>query len=122
MKELYAGHEKAVLMLSDVLGQEECEVEDVIGEGVILDVLSDIVRVNIALSEDDRTHGSVGAQVKSSARRLNVELPDGWKAEVARRVVVTWSRTEPKDMQSDLLDRAEALFEELAKRFNGMEP
>lgn len=122
MKELYAGHEKAVLMLSDVLGQEECEVEDVIGEGVILDVLSDIVGVNIALSEDDRTHGSVGAQVKNSARRLNVELPDGWKAEVARRVVVTWSRTEPKDMQSDLLDRAEALFEELAKRFDGMEP
>ena len=122
MKALYAGHEKAVLMLSDVLGQEECEVEDVIGEGVILDVLFDIVGANIALDEDDRTHGSVGAQVKNSARRLNVELPDGWKAEVARRVVVTWSRTEPRDMESDLLDRAEALFEELTKRFDGMEP
>ena len=30
LKELYCGHGPAVLMLTDVLGQEDCEVEDIL--------------------------------------------------------------------------------------------
>ena len=36
MKELYAGYEEAVRMLSDMLGQAKCEPEDIIGETTIL--------------------------------------------------------------------------------------
>ena len=122
MKELYAGYEKAVLMLSDVLGQEECETEDIIGEGTILPVLKDVVEKKITLNQDDRKKGSLVDQIKSAAERHDVELTDGWKPEVARRIVVAWSTTDPKDMPTDILDRAEALFTELTERFDGTRP
>ena len=44
MKELYAGYEKTVLLLSDVLGREDCEIEDIIGEVTILPNLKDCGR------------------------------------------------------------------------------
>ena len=122
MKELYAGYEKAVLMLSDVLGQEECEIEDIIGEATILPVLKDLVEKKVELNQDDRGKGSLVAQIKSAAERHGVKLPDGWKPEVARRIVVEWSTTNPADMPTEILDRAEALFKELTNRFGDVEP
>ena len=121
MKELYAGYENAVLMLGDVLGDEECEIEDVIGEATILPVLKDVVEKRVTLNQDDRGKGSLVDQIKSAADRHGVELPTGWKAEIARRVVVTWSTVDPEDMPSDVLDRAEALFKELTTRFAGLD-
>ena len=50
MKELYAGYEKAVLMLSYVLGQKECEIEDIIGEATILPVLKDVTKKELTLN------------------------------------------------------------------------
>ena len=122
MKELYAGRVKAVLMLSEVLGQEECETEDIIGEATILPVLKDVVGKKVTLNQDDRGRGSLVAQIKSAAERHGVELPDGWKPEVARRIVVAWSTADPTDMPSEILDRSEALFKELKERFDGIEP
>ena len=69
------------------------------------------------LNQDDRGKGSLVAQIKSAAERYGVELPDGWKPEVARRIVVAWSTTDPADMPSEILDRSEALFKELTERF-----
>ena len=121
-KELYAGHEWAVLMLSDVLGQEECEAEDIIGEATILSVLKDMAGNELTLNQDDRGKGSVVAQVRSAAERHGVELPDGWKPEVARRIVVAWSTTDPEDLPAEILDRSETLFKALTERFDGIEP
>ena len=121
MKELYAGHEKAVLMLGDVLGKEKCETEDIIGEATILPVLKEVVG-KVSLNQDDRSKGSLVDQIKSAAVRHGVELPGGWKSEVARRIVVAWSTTEPKDIPEEILDRAEALFKELTSRFEDLKP
>lgn len=122
MKELYAGHEKAVLMLSDVVGREECETEDIIGEATILPALKDVAGTKITLNQDDRSKGSLVDQIKSAAGRHGIELPDGWKPEVARRIVVGWSTTDPEELPSDVLDKAEALFRELVQRFDGIQP
>ena len=122
MKELYAGSENAVLMLGDVLGQEECETEDIIGEVTILPALTEVIGKMITLNQNDRGKGSLVDQIKNAAARHDIELPDGWKVEVARRIVVAWSTTAPKDMPEEILDRAEALFKELLERFNGIEP
>lgn len=119
MRELYAGHERAVLMLSEVLGQEECEIEDIIGEETILPVLKDVVGKKISLNQDDRKKGSLVDQIKSAAKRHGAELPDGWKPEIARQIVVAWSTTDPQGMPTDILVRAEALFTELTGRFDG---
>ena len=122
MRELYAGHERAVLMLGDVLGKEKCETEDIIGEATILPVLKEVVG-KVSLNQDDRSSkGSLVDQIKSAAMRHGVELPDGWKPEVARRIVVAWSTTEPQDMPEEILDRAEALFRELTSRFEDIKP
>ncbi len=121
MKELYAGHEKAVLMLSDVLGEVECETEDVIGEATIFPVVKELVKSKVALNQSDRRKGSLVDQIKSAAERYGAELRFGWKAEVARRIVVDWSTVDPEDIPGDVLDRAEALFKELARRFAGLD-
>lgn len=121
MKELYAGHENAVLMLGDVLGEEECEIEDIIGEATILPVLKEVVGQRVTLSDDDRSKGSLVAQIESAAERHDAELPSGWKADVARRIVVEWSMANPKDTPADLMDRVEALFKELTQRFDSLD-
>ena len=121
-KKLYAGNEKAVLMLEDVLEKEKCEIEDILGEAAILPVLKKVVGKKVSLNQDDRGKGSLVDQIKSAAGRHGVELPDGWKPEVARRIVVAWSTTEPKDMPEEILDRAEALFKALTSRFEGLKP
>ena len=121
MKELYTDYERAVLVLGDVLGKEKCETEDIIGEATILPVLKEIVG-KVSLNQDDRSKGSLVDQIKSAAMRDGVALPDGWKPEVARRIVVAWSTTKPKDMPEEILDRAEALFRELTSRFEDLQP
>ena len=122
MKELYAGHEKAVLMLGDVLEKGKCETEDIIGEATILPVLKKVVGKEVSLNQDDRGAGSLVDQIKSATIRHGVELPDGWKPEVARQIVVAWSTTEPEDMPEEILDRAEVLFRELTSRFEDLKP
>ena len=122
LKELYSGHEQAVLMLGDVLEMEECEIEDIIGEAAILPMLKDVVGKKVSLNQDDRSKGSLVDQIKRAADRHGVELPDGWKPEVARRIAVAWSTTEPQDMPEEILDRAEALFKELTNRFENLNP
>lgn len=121
MKELYAGHEKAVLMLSDVLQVEECETEDIIGEAVFLPAAKAVLGNKLQLNADDRTNGSLVDQIKSAAERHEIQLIDGWKPEVARQLVVVWSATNSDDIPADVLDRAEALFQELNERFATLE-
>ena len=121
MKELYAGHEKAVLMLGDVLEKEKCETEDIIGEATILPVLKKVVGKEVSLNQDGGT-GSLVDRIKSAAVQHSVDLPDGWKPEVARQIVVAWSTTKPEDMPEEILDRAETLFKELTSRFEDLKP
>ena len=120
MKELYAGHEKAVLMLSDVLQLEDCEIEDIIGEEVLLPSAKAVLGNKLQLNADDRTKGSLVDQIKSAAARHDIELVDGWKPEVARQLVVSWSQTKPEDMPAEVIDRAAALFDEVNARFAAM--
>lgn len=123
MKELYKGQENAVLMLSDVIGKEECEIEDIIGEETILPILNNLLEnTKIQLIKDDGSEdSSLVDRIKNAARRNNVELPNGWKAEVARQIVTQWSKTNSNDILPEILNKAEKLFKELMKRFDGIE-
>ena len=109
-------------MLGDVLEMEECEIEDIIGEAAILPMLKDVIGKKVSLNQDDRSKGSLVDQIKRAADRHGVELPDGWKPEVARRIAVARSTTEPQDMPEEILDRAEVLFKELTNRFENLNP
>lgn len=117
LKELYTGKDRAVLMLSEVLGVAECEFEDILGEPVILPLVSALLGKNITLNKDDRAKGGIINQVISATLRLKEALPDGWKSEIARRLAVKWSIAEPKSIPTDVLDRAEGFFKAVTKRF-----
>lgn len=123
LKELYIGNKQGILMLSDVLGVSECEIEDIFGEKVLLPFVSKLLGKKVTLNKEDRVSGSIVDQIISAVARTNQELPDGWKAEVARQLAVEWSTTEPDQIPTEVLDRAENLFVTIADRFqNGMEP
>lgn len=118
MKELYAGHDSAVLMLDEVLGRagEEVEVEDVIGEEILLPAVKAVAGKAIKLTETDRKAGSLPSAIKAAAKRLGHELPDGWKASVAIHLVSEWAEKGTK-LPEAVLAPAEALFREVAARF-----
>jgi energy-coupling factor transporter ATP-binding protein EcfA2 len=117
MKELYAGQEPAVLMLPDVLGKSECELEDIFGEAVLLPVLRTMLGADITLNATDRAAPTIVDQIKAAAVRLNIELPDGWKADLARHVAIAWSTADPPQLPEPTLKLGADLFAEIAERF-----
>jgi hypothetical protein len=114
MKELYIGHEKAILMLDEVLGVANAEVEDLIGAAILLPMAGKVLGHKLTLTQADKKASSLTEQIKAAAKRINIELPEGWKAEVARQFALEWSRNDA--IADDLLDRAETLFKEITDR------
>ena len=121
MKELYSEHENAVLMLSDVLNIEECEIEDVLGEDVLIPAAKSVLGDTFELDDGDRAKGSLVDQIKSAAKRQGIELADGWKSRVAQQLVVAWSKTQSENMPENMMERAAALFEAINTRFRMLE-
>jgi len=117
LKDLYCGHEKAVLMLDDLFQSPGYEVEDIIGEKVYLPFLNEFLPKKLTINKDDRATGSLPDHIKAAAKRNTVELPEGWKAEVARRLASKWATSPLEDLSTDVLDRAAKLFEEINRRF-----
>lgn len=119
MKELYAGHDSAVLMLDEVLGRagEEVEIEDIIGEDILVPAVKVVAGKAIKLTEADRKAGSLPSAIKAAAKRQGIELPDGWKASVAINLVSEWAENGTK-LPEQVLALAESLFREVAQRFD----
>lgn len=121
IKELYAAHGTAILMLDDALDRAgtETEVEDILGEEVVLSGVSAVLGQTVKLTVADRAAGSLPSQIKAWAGRRNVALPDGWKASVAIHLVSDWAEHATK-LPDEILDRAAALFAATNERFRQM--
>jgi predicted ATP-dependent endonuclease of OLD family len=117
LKELYTGHEKAVLMLDEVLGASHAEIEDVIGEKNLLPVLNDLLPRKLSITREDRTKDGLVEHIKAAAIRHALQLPEGWKAEVARRIAANWSLRQSVDVPPTVLDDAEKVFAAICERF-----
>lgn len=122
IKELYAGHLPAVLMLDDALDQpgRELEIEDILGEEILLPALKPIIGRELKLTAADRKAGSLPGQIKAAAERQGVQLPDGWKASAAIHLVSSWAE-QKTTLPNDILDRAAALFTQIQSRFAQMD-
>ena len=118
VKELYAEQASALLMLDDALGRSgtETEIEDVVGESLLLPAVAFVVGKSIKLTTPDRGAGSLPSQVEACAKRLGIKLPTGWKASVAIHLVSEWA-TKGAQLPDEVLDRAAALFAAIAARF-----
>ena len=116
MKALYSGHEKSVLMLSDTLKMTECEIEDVLGEAIVLPALNEVLGKKIALTDEDKKGAALPDRIKAAALRLKMDLPDGWKGATAVTLVAQWAKSDTA-LPSEVLERASTLFAEIASRF-----
>jgi hypothetical protein len=106
MRELYVGHDRQILMLDSVLGVADCEIEDLLGEAVLLPVLNAMLDQPLTLTAADRATPGLVNQIEAAAARSGIALPDGWKPEMARRLAAEWSMKNPADLPTAVLDRA----------------
>jgi len=119
LKDLYAHERSGVLMLGTVLAQEECEIEDLVGPDEILPVVSEMAGKPLKLAEED-AQSSLPDRIKAAAARAGVELPNGWKGDVARRLATKWSSVPVDKFPGDILARAERFFADVNSRFEAM--
>ncbi len=118
LRDLYLLHGSAILMLSDALGrgEEDVEIEDIMGENILVDAVKALIGKSLVLSDVDRKAGSLPSQIKVAAARQSFDLPEGWKASVAMQLVSAWADT--RTVLPDLvLDAAAALFGAIRQRF-----
>ena len=120
-KELYAAHGACVLLLDDALDRagEETEIEDILGEDIVLQGVSAVLGQSVKLNDADRAAGSLPSQVKTWAARRKLDLPEGWKASTAIDLVSQWAERATK-LPDEVLDRAAALFAAINERFRQM--
>ncbi|WP_429462051.1 ATP-dependent nuclease [Paraburkholderia sp. JPY465] len=118
-KELYAGHESAVLMLDDALGRpdSDSEIEDILGEEILLPALNALLSVPLKLTDADRKTKGLVNQIKGASARQSVSLPEGWKVSTALALVSSWA-TSGTALPDNILVAAAALFEALTARFS----
>jgi hypothetical protein len=118
IKELYASHASSILMLDDTLARAgiETEIEDILGEEILLPGVSAILGQTFRLTAADRAAGSLPSQIRTWATRRNVVLPDGWKASAAINLVSQWAE-QATSLPDEVLDRASILFAVINERF-----
>ena len=118
MKELYADHNSGILMLDDVLKRpgQEVEIEDILGEALIMPGLKAVLGKALQFDQGDRSAGSLPSQIKAAAKRQALDLPKGWKASVALHLVASWAE-EGTTLEDKVLDNAALLFSALNERF-----
>ena len=118
MKELYADHNSRILMLDDVLNQpgKEVELEDILGEALIIPGLEAVLGKALQLDQGDRSTGSLPSQIKAAAKRQDIDLPEGWKASVALHLVSSWVEG-GTTLADEVLDTAALLFSALNSGF-----
>ena len=118
VRELYVGHDSGIVMLDDVLNRpgEEVEIEDVLGEALILKALGAVLGKRLKLVQADRSAGGLTTQIRSAAKRQALELPKGWKHSVALELVRTWAE-KGTTHADEVLDTAASLFSALNAGF-----
>ena len=120
MRELYVNHESNVLLLDDALNRagDEVEIEDILGEEIVLAGLKTVLGEKLSINQADRSAGSLPSQIETAAKRKSLDLPVGWKASVALKLVSSWAE-KGTFLSDDILDAAASLFAAMNKRFEG---
>lgn len=119
MNELYARNSELILMLDECLGREgdEIEIEDILGEEILLNALDNLVQKKFQLNAEDRKSGSIVSQIEKCAQRKSIELPKGWKASVAIALVSSWAEMNTV-LPDSVLEVADKLFTTISSRFD----
>ena len=122
LKELYAGHDSSIIMLDEAIGRpgEEIEIEDIIGEDILVDGVSNLLGIHLEVDAQDRTVSGVVNQIQAAAKRQEIDLGGSWKARVALALIGSWAENRTT-LPNEVLDTAEQLFQAIKKSFYGIE-
>ena len=106
-------------MLDEVLNRpgEAVEIEDVLGEALLLEGLETVLGKKLKLAQADRPAGSITSRIKAAAERQMLDLPKGWKHSVALELVRSWAE-KGTTLADEVLDSAALLFAALNVRFD----
>jgi predicted ATPase len=117
-KDLYSEYGSAILMLDEAIGRtgQDIEIEDILGEDVLVKAMKKLVGKTFALTEADRKVGSLPDQIKAALDRLNIKLPEGWKASAAIQMVSEWAES-GATLPDKVLEPAASLFQAISGRF-----
>ena len=89
-KSLYDGDQERVLHFSNAIATPKCEVEDLFPPEFIARVVDRYLGKPYDVDEDFRdmliSNAPIIPQIEGYAAQYNIELPRGWKVEVARRL------------------------------------
>jgi hypothetical protein len=116
LRNLYKGHDDFVILLGHVVGIPECEIEDVVGEHVLLPAVSRLIGHALSLEAPTAQVNSLVDRIVAAAEKAGVKLPDGWKATIALQVVADWVEGRSK-VPDDVMARAVAVFERVNSVF-----
>ena len=111
MKELYAGYDSSIIMLDEVIGRpgDEIEIEDIIGEEIVIAGVSRILGTPFELSDQNQSLGGVVNRIQATAEKQGVDLGEAWKARASLELVGTWAENKTT-LPAELLDyRGKAL-------------
>ena len=108
---LYNGEETKILSTDDFIDFKGSELEDLIPYQCFVDAVDRVLRTPEKLfSEVASTGAPIVPQVEAWAKREGIELPLGWKVDVARRVKATLLAKGIGDVEGDLIERWVRLF------------
>ena len=118
IKGLYVDYNSSIVMLDDVLNRpgQEVEIEDILGEALIILGLEAVLDKALQLDQGDRSAGSLPSQIKAAAKRQALALPKGWKASISLHLVSSWAE-EGTTLADEVLDKAASLFSALNEKF-----
>ena len=122
LKELYAGYDSSIVMLDEAVGRpgDEIEIEDIIGEEIVVEGVSRILGIPFQLSDQNQSLGGVVNRIQATAKKKGVDLGEGWKARASLELVGTWAQNKTT-LPDELLDAAEQLFRSINRAFYGSE-
>ena len=118
VKSLYSEHGSGIVMLDVLLERpgQEVEIEDILGEVIVLGGVETLLHKALLLGETDRSTGSLPSHIEAAAKRQGLTLPTFWKASVARHLVSSWAEN-GATLPDGILDTAALLFSTINEWF-----
>ena len=120
---LFSDNATDILLLGKVFGidDKDVEMEDVVGEELILRSLHEALDVVVEITEEDRReegssrNRSLIQTIRTAARRDNIHLPKDWKLPVATWIVSALARGDIT-IDKSTTDRADRLLRAIGDR------
>lgn len=109
---LYAGEEDKVSLVTDFLDLEGAEVEDLFPPKLIIEVVDRLWRTADSMFEDHfESSKPITGQVEAWAAKQGIDLPNGWKVEIAKEVKKRALQRGVSEFDAEALARLKKVFE-----------